>query len=228
MNYRIFKTIGVACLIVVGSFAGGWVTQEATRPSTVDSNGRPPLPSPSPRHVEAKSGTIETVVVLDGFVVSDDKPSQHDDASITKSQTIEAEISPEQLARFTSLPETGRGRAESGPATQDCRVSDLLTSGGVPIRIRCTFSHEIAYPGVQAQLALTIDRVEGVVTLPLTAVDGSTAKGVVYVAGDGAPERRRVALGINDGVKVEIKSGVTVGEEVLDPPPSIFSEGGPH
>ncbi len=60
-----------------------------------------------------------------------------------------------------------------------------------------------------------------VVTVPLTSVKGSVKDGIVWIAGPGgtgaAPEQRTVQLGgLNDGSVVEVTSGLTEGEQVLE------------
>jgi multidrug efflux pump subunit AcrA (membrane-fusion protein) len=57
-----------------------------------------------------------------------------------------------------------------------------------------------------------------VVTVPLTSVKGSVKDGIVWLAGatGGAPEERKVQLGLNDGSVVEVVSGLAEGEQVLE------------
>jgi multidrug efflux pump subunit AcrA (membrane-fusion protein) len=79
---------------------------------------------------------------------------------------------------------------------------------------------------VGAKLALTVGEARDVVTLPLSAVDGSSESGIVYVVENGKTHPRDVKLGLHDGVNVEISSGLKTGALVLDPPPSVFEAGG--
>jgi hypothetical protein len=228
VKLRIFRTVGVGFLILTGSFAGGWLAQQATGSSAATDQGKSPLAEASARQVTASRGTIRSVIVLDGSVVADQDATEASGRdSIQRSRTIEAGIRPEQLVRFSKLPATGKGKVDGGPATQDCRIS-RLTGGGpeAPTRIQCRFPERIGYPGVGAELALTVGEARDVVTLPLSAVDGSSERGVVYVVENGKRYRRDVKLGLHDGVNVEIASGLKTGAVVLDPPPSVFEPGG--
>ncbi len=80
------------------------------------------------------------------------------------------------------------------------------------------------FPGLGATIILTAGDAKNVLTLPLTAVKGSVQNGVVWVPavdGSGAPAERKVVLGLNDGDKVEISSGLADGEHVLQFLPGV-------
>ena len=56
---------------------------------------------------------------------------------------------------------------------------------------------------------------ENVLTLPESAIQFEGEKTFVYVIkDDGSYERRDVETGISDGVKIEIKEGLSAGEKV--------------
>lgn len=58
--------------------------------------------------------------------------------------------------------------------------------------------------------------------IPLTAVRGSVDEGeVLLVSEDGATQVREVALGISDGEDVEVLSGLSLGDRVVDPIPLV-------
>jgi multidrug efflux pump subunit AcrA (membrane-fusion protein) len=57
---------------------------------------------------------------------------------------------------------------------------------------------------------------DNVLTVPITAVEGSAQTGNVYfVLPDGTTEVRPVTLGLNDGVNVEVKEGLAEGDLIL-------------
>jgi multidrug efflux pump subunit AcrA (membrane-fusion protein) len=57
---------------------------------------------------------------------------------------------------------------------------------------------------------------ENVLVVPVTAVQGAVQKGNVWVVGDdGTQEERAVSLGLTDGELVEVREGLTEGEQVL-------------
>jgi hypothetical protein len=221
-SHRFPRIAGAGLLLLVGSFAGGWVGQQASADGDADLRTQQPLSVPTTRHVTAERGSVQAVVVLDATVVAADSGASQ---SLKQSSLVEAQIRPEQLARFSSLPSTGKAKVDGGPATTDCRLSALITGEGSDIlpRIRCTLPQPVAYPGVRAHLALTAGQVHNVVVLPLSAVDGSSKRGMVHLVQGGTSRPQKVELGLRDGVNVEISSGLEAGDTVLDPPPSLFA-----
>jgi biotin carboxyl carrier protein len=74
-----------------------------------------------------------------------------------------------------------------------------------------------SFAGLSATVKVSAGVAENVMTVPTTAVQGSIAKGVVWVLGaEGGQEERAVELGLNDGSVVEILAGLTEGESVLE------------
>ncbi|MBO1266596.1 efflux RND transporter periplasmic adaptor subunit [Arthrobacter cavernae] len=76
------------------------------------------------------------------------------------------------------------------------------------------------FAGLGATMTVSAGVATNVVTVPLTSVKGSVKEGLVWLAGAGAqgaaPEQRTVALGLNDGTKVEVVSGLAEGEQILE------------
>lgn len=80
--------------------------------------------------------------------------------------------------------------------------------------------------GMPGRIALVTAESTGV-ALPIAAVAGISEKGQVYVvAPDGKVALRDVTLGITDGSYVEITSGLSAGEVVQLPSPSIVTLNG--
>ncbi|WP_104091234.1 efflux RND transporter periplasmic adaptor subunit [Arthrobacter sp. GMC3] len=114
---------------------------------------------------------------------------------------------------------TGVGAAAPGPmgagpaaATGTGQVSCAVPAGTA------------VFAGLGATITLTAGEAANVLTLPLTAVKGTVQNGVVWVsggAGSTTPEERKVVLGLNDGEKVEIASGLAEGELVLEFVPGV-------
>jgi RND family efflux transporter MFP subunit len=75
-------------------------------------------------------------------------------------------------------------------------------------------------PGMSVSMDVPVGRADQVVTVPVSAVFKEKDGKVVYVRkGDGI-ERRKVAVGLTDMSRAEIKSGLDEGEEILlvEPP----------
>jgi multidrug efflux pump subunit AcrA (membrane-fusion protein) len=76
------------------------------------------------------------------------------------------------------------------------------------------------FAGLGATMTVSAGEAKDVVTVPLTSVKGSVKEGLVWMASTAAagkaPEQRTVKLGLNDGSKVEVVSGLAEGERVLE------------
>ena len=69
-------------------------------------------------------------------------------------------------------------------------------------------------PGMAARLQVVIDRFEGALAVPLSAIKTEGGKSYVWVKGKGGPVRREVELGQNNGVVALVKKGLVEGDEV--------------
>ena len=71
--------------------------------------------------------------------------------------------------------------------------------------------------GMSAEVKLISNKVTGVVTLPMTAIqfDASNKPYVLKKDEKGAGVKTEITTGINDGTTVEVKSGVLSGETIL-------------
>jgi macrolide-specific efflux system membrane fusion protein len=79
-------------------------------------------------------------------------------------------------------------------------------------------------PHMSAQVFFLVSRARNVLTVPAAALrDGDGSSATVDVLQDGRRVPRRVEVGISDRVNVEIKSGLSSGEQVIIPEPG----GGP-
>ena len=91
-------------------------------------------------------------------------------------------------------------------------------AGDVTTTVRCPVPADVTvFPGLAATLTFAGSAAEGALLVPVTAVVGAGESGTVFVPGpDGTPEERDVELGITDGKKVEIRSGLEEGETILE------------
>jgi membrane fusion protein, multidrug efflux system len=72
------------------------------------------------------------------------------------------------------------------------------------------------FPGMAASVRIEAGVAEDVLVVPVTAVQGAVQKGNVRVVGeDGSQEQRSVTLGLTDGELVEVREGLSEGEQVL-------------
>jgi macrolide-specific efflux system membrane fusion protein len=149
-----------------------------------------------------------------------------------QSFNVTATIAPEQLYRLTEQPTEAQVSVQGGPAPFACTNLTILTplpgeggggdpsgdpSAGAGTTVRCAVPHDVrVFPGLVADMTIAGGIAENVLTVPMTAVQGAADTGIVYVIkDDGSQEERPVTLGLNDGVNVEIKTGLEEGEIVL-------------
>ena len=70
--------------------------------------------------------------------------------------------------------------------------------------------------GMTTENTITVARAEDVLLVPIIAVQNRDGQRSVQVLGaQGQPEARAVEIGLSDGVRVEIKSGLKEGERVV-------------
>ncbi|HKU33909.1 MAG TPA: hypothetical protein VJP90_00025 [Paenarthrobacter sp.] len=110
----------------------------------------------------------------------------------------------------------GVGAAIAGPGSTGGQADD----GGTPTgTLSCPVPvDQQVFAGLGATMTVSAGVANDVVTVPLTSVKGSVKDGIVWIssAAGGAPEQRKVQLGLNDGSVVEVVSGLTEGEQVLE------------
>jgi len=77
-------------------------------------------------------------------------------------------------------------------------------------------------PGMSVSMDVPTGRADHVVTVPVSAVFKEKDEKVVYVRKAGEVERRKVAVGLTDMSRAEIKSGLDEGEEILLVEPALL------
>jgi len=122
-----------------------------------------------------------------------------------------------------SAPLAGAGGDASGSAGDGSSAS----SGSGGPTVRCAVPGDVTvFAGLSAKLKISAGSAADALLVPATAVEGSGATGTVYKpAGDGgAPTPVAVRLGIFDGHRVQIVSGLAKGDEILEFVPSKSDE----
>ncbi len=136
-----------------------------------------------------------------------------------------------------SIDETEVGRITEGMpvvitvgALQDLRLEARLeyispkgveTNGANQFEIKAAIvvpEGQTLRSGYGANAEIVLDRVQQAVSVPESALDFVGDTTFVYLLTDSVPrqrfERRQVVTGLSDGIRVEIKSGLSVGEKV--------------
>lgn len=74
----------------------------------------------------------------------------------------------------------------------------------------------VVFDGLSMSMTIPAGDAKAVLVVPVTAVRGLLARGKVWVIGPGGnPRPRNVRLGITDGKRIEVRSGLKEGDEVL-------------
>jgi len=197
------------------------------------------------------AGTLSSLAVLEDQDVS----VGTDVATVSPGTlSVTAPLTQAQQFRLLAPPASARAQATGGPAPFDC--TDLRT--GVPAggdqpssapsydpftgmaaapstaQVTCRVpGGTTVFAGMSVDLTLELGTATDAVVVPVTAVQGTVERGRAWVVGeDGVPAEREVVLGLTDGAQVEVREGLTEGEQVLEfaPVPSddeaLQAEGG--
>lgn len=109
-------------------------------------------------------------------------------------------------------PSTGEENAPTG-----YEMDEGMGGEGAGASVTCRVPEDVR---VFDQLAMTMSidagRVEEVLVVPVTAVQGLVKRGTIWVLTDGEPVERKVRLGASDGKFVEIRNGAKEGEPILE------------
>ena len=146
---------------------------------------------------------------------------------------VSGSLPPEQLYRLLNQPTEAQVTITNGPAPFACTAltisSPLAGAGstgddgenppaaaGSPT-VRCVVPAGVTvFAGLAANLVIGGGTAENVLVVPTTAVEGTAGTGNVYaILPDGSNEKRAVTLGLNDGLNVQVLTGVEEGDVIL-------------
>ena len=203
-----------------------------------DAEGNPTVSQPPPRVRTATvtapiAGMLTSLdVLVDQVVAVGDKVGAISPGTLS----VTATLSQAEQFRLLSPPSSAEVEVQGGPAPFTCGGLTLgaassapadeadpgMPGGGAPASggttARCQVPAGTAvFAGMGATMAIQAGLAENVLVVPITAVQGSVQTGNVWVVGDGGePAERAVTLGLTDGQMIEIRDGLTEGEQVLE------------
>ena len=151
---------------------------------------------------------------------------------------VSGSIPPEQLYRLIERPADAQVTINGGPAPFTCTGLSITsplagqgsgdgngtgnggtggTTGQAGPTVRCAIPPEVTvFAGLTAEIVIAGGVAENVLTVPITAVEGTAGTGNVhFILPDGSTELRPVTLGLNDGMNVEVVEGLAEGDLVL-------------
>jgi membrane fusion protein (multidrug efflux system) len=201
-------------------------------------------PTSTPRPPKVRTATVTAPVAgkltsLDALV--DQVVAVGDRVGSISPGTLSVTASLTQAEQFRLLapPSTAEVAVQGGPAPFTCTgltlgaapaasgdgasqdggpVVDPASSGGAGggTTARCSVPAGVTvFPGMAATVLVNAGTADDVLVVPVTAVQGSVQNGNVWVvAEDGAEEERPVVIGLSDGEQVEIREGLSEGEQV--------------
>ena len=182
---------------------------EAAVPDESEDGDDAPAPAPEPRR------TYHTVTApADGTVgsfdlqVGDDVAKGAEALTVTpRTYSASADIEPVELYRLGDLPDTAVITIDQGPAPFDCTSLSLLEAGAPPTG-----------GGTGGDMTGEGDMMgDDVLTVPVTAVRGMGEDASVWGTDDmGEPEERSVEIGMSDGTRAEVVSGLEAGDAILE------------
>lgn len=141
---------------------------------------------------------------------------------------VSGSLPPAQLYRLINRPTEAQVTIAGGPAPFTCTALTITSplagqtgaeEGAAPAgpTVHCAVPAEVTvFAGLAADIVIAGGTAENVLVVPITAVEGTAGTGNVYfVLEDGTTELRPVTLGLNDGVNVQVLTGLAEGETIL-------------
>jgi macrolide-specific efflux system membrane fusion protein len=208
------------------------LTIESTVTGTGPNAGKPKLVTVS----SSVGGTLSDVSVMVAQEVAVGDPV----AQVASSRfSVTGSLQPEQLYRLLNKPTSATVTISGGPAPFVCTnltisaaaaAAAATSSGADPAAgasaggsgdgtsMSCAVPTSVrVFDGLQATVSIPGGSATNAIIVPVTAVEGIADVGIVYLeASGGAPHKEQVKLGLNDGKNVQVLSGLSVGDTVLE------------
>ncbi|RRJ87548.1 biotin/lipoyl-binding protein [Gulosibacter macacae] len=211
----------------------------------------PPAPSPEPIY-QYHSITAPADGVISGFnvLIKQNVTIGEEVGQIGPGTfTVVADLTAAMQYRMLNQPSTAKVTISGGPAPFECSnvqigappsadpkkpaASDQPAdpSAGstnpdaskVTGQVRCAVpADQSVFAGLNASIEVVAGTASDVLVVPVTAVKGDYATGIVYTPNPagGPPLEVRVELGLTDGTFIEVKSGLEQGQTILQYVPS--------
>lgn len=121
------------------------------------------------------------------------------------------------------------GNRYDGKVTKINRMATTNASGAAVVgaEIEIANPDSSIYLGVEARVEIHMAKVTGVVTVPVEIINTDKEGDFVFVAENGAVAKKRITTGISSDSYMEIKEGLTAGEQVIATTGQELEEGMP-
>ncbi|WP_326722959.1 HlyD family secretion protein [Streptomyces sp. NBC_00243] len=172
-----------------------------------------------PAVVTARTADVSSVLTMEGSVAKE-----------SGRYVARATVAPAHLYRFIDAPSTARVKIVDGPEPFTCGgvligadpsdpAGDVLLTCSIPASVK-------VFPGLPLKVAVETGNAANAVTVPVSALSGTTGSAhVTVVDGQGVRERREVTVGVVSGVLAQVTHGLKAGEKVQDPVADAFVDG---
>lgn len=165
-------------------------------------------------------GIVTAVNVVDGL----DAPSG--DAIVIDAATfevtadvVESDLAAMAVGQAASVSIAAVGATVDGTVTAIAPTAAGNSTGGVvsyAVTVSLANAPKTVRAGMTADVTITIDSATSVMTIPAAALRGTTGSYTVLILGaDGTPTAQPVEVGLVTNTTAEIKSGLTVGQQVV-------------
>lgn len=174
------------------------------------------------------NGIITDVKVVNGSTSAVGTPvleeQSLDDVSVDLSVT---KYDLDKIAKGEKAVVTIAGNDYNGEITRIDQMAVKNASGTPVIGATVTLKNpdDKIYLGVEAKVVVNCAEAKDVVTLPIECINTDQTGDFVYVARNGVLTRKDVKVGISSDENVVIKSGVSVGDQVVTGVTSAMTEG---
>lgn len=166
------------------------------------------------------SGLITNVTVKSGDYVTQGKEVAYliDDSSyeikatVNEIDSLEIKKEQEVIIRLDAFPDrefTGIVK-EIGYYTEN--VNGVVT---LPVVIQVNKAEQEFRPGFSALLDIIVDKVEGKLLVPITAVFSQSEQSMVAKVVEGKPKLIAVKIGASDGINTVIEEGLIEGDQIM-------------
>jgi HlyD family secretion protein len=146
-----------------------------------------------------------------------------------------AQVKPNQVARITiigpdSKPFSGRVEQVNRQAVSENTNSSQSSSSGqvtVPATVRLDQPTRVLIPGGQVSVEIILEQQKDVIAINTELIQSEGKSSFVWkLDANNQVQKQPVTLGLKDLIKVEIKSGLKVGDTLVIPPADIPLEPG--
>jgi membrane fusion protein, macrolide-specific efflux system len=147
-------------------------------------------------------------------------------SNASASSSTEIEVVSSRLVVNLSVDDTEIGKLKVGQAATVAGVTGKVTSVGTiastssgvasfPVVVAVTGSTSGLFSGATASVLVTYHQLSNVLVVPSLAISQSKGSSWVTVSANGKKSKQQVTTGLSSGGQVEIKSGLTAGQEVV-------------